>query len=55
MGHYILDRRCVRVYMYVQEVVTNLYSNLLYKMGHYFLDTQYNQITKNIMKKRYSS
>ena len=25
----------------VQEVVTHLYSNLLYKMGHYFLDIQY--------------
>ena len=25
---------------YVQEVVTQLYSNLLCKMGHYFLDTQ---------------
>ena len=28
--------------LYVQEVVTCiLNSNLLYKMGHYFLDTQY--------------
>ena len=26
--------------LYVQEVVTHLYSNLQYKMGHYFLDTQ---------------
>ena len=26
---------------YVQEVVTHLYSKLLYEMGHYFLDTQY--------------
>ena len=26
---------------YVQEVVPILYSNLLYKTGHYFLDTQY--------------
>ena len=25
--------------LFVQEVVTGLYSNLLYKMGHYFLDT----------------
>ena len=25
----------------VQEVVTHLYSKLLYKMGHYFLDIQY--------------
>ena len=29
------------VLLYVQEVVTHLYSNLLYKMGHYFFDTQY--------------
>ena len=27
--------------LYVQEVVHILSSNLLYKMGHYFLDTQY--------------
>ena len=26
--------------IYVQEAVTHLYSNLLYEMGHYFLDTQ---------------
>ena len=26
---------------YVHEVVTILYSNLLHKMGHNFLDTQY--------------
>ena len=25
----------------VQEVVTHLYRMLIYKMGHYFLDTQY--------------
>ena len=27
--------------LFVQEAVTHLYSILLYKMGHYFLDTQY--------------
>ena len=26
--------------LYVQEVVTILYSSLLYEMGNYFLDTQ---------------
>ena len=27
--------------LYVQELATHLNSNLLYKMGHYFVDTQY--------------
>ena len=27
--------------LYVKEVVTPLYIKLLYKMGHYFLDKQY--------------
>ena len=31
----------VHLVLYVQEVVTHFYSKLLYKMGHYFLDTQY--------------
>ena len=36
------DSVCVLVYvLYVQEVVTHFYSNLLYKMGHYFLDRRY--------------
>ena len=30
--------------LYVQEVMPILYSNLLYKMGHYFLDTQYEDL-----------
>ena len=29
------------VILYVQEVVTILYSKLLYKIGHYFLDIKY--------------
>ena len=29
------------VALYVQEVVTHLYSNLLYEVGLYFLDTQW--------------
>ena len=28
------------IILYVQEVVTLLYSNFIHKMGHYFLDTQ---------------
>ena len=33
------------VLLYVQEVVTHfIYSNLLYKMRHYFLDTQQFQL-----------
>ena len=28
--------------VYVQEVVAYWYSNLLFKMGHYFLDRRYN-------------
>ena len=38
------DGHKVNVYqdvLYVQEVVTHLYCILLYKMGHYFLDTLY--------------
>ena len=29
------------VVLYVQEVVTHLYCNLLYKMGHYIMDIKY--------------
>ena len=32
--------------LYVQEVVHILSSNLLYKMGHYFLNTQYKPVKK---------
>ena len=36
---------------YVQEVVTHLQSNLLYKTGNYFLETQYMDFfAKNIIK-----
>ena len=32
---------------YVQEVVTHIHSKLIYKMGHYFLDTQYHTPRKS--------
>ena len=32
---------CKNIVLYVQEVVTNSYSKLLYQLGYYFLDTQY--------------
>ena len=31
---------CPQYALYVQEVVIHFVSNLLYKMGHYLLDTQ---------------
>ena len=30
--------------LHVQEVVPILYINMLYKMGHYFLDTEYKSL-----------
>ena len=36
-----LDSGCVILLLYVQEVVTQLNCNLLYKMGQDFLDRQY--------------
>ena len=36
-----IERRFAIYLLYVQEVVPILYSNVLHKMGHYFLDTQW--------------
>ena len=36
-----MDRKDAHMLLSVQEVVTHLFSNLLYEMGHSFLDTQY--------------
>ena len=33
--------------LYVQEVLTHFIKLLLYKMGHYFLDRQYNRLKDN--------
>ena len=40
----------IQLLLYVQEVVTHFYSKLPYKMGHYFLDTQYLQTNTWIQK-----
>ena len=35
---------------YVQEVVTHfIYCKLVYEMGHYFLDTQYNKMRSSAL------
>ena len=46
----LLTQECMsnvlKIVIQSQKVMTRFYSNLLYEMGYYFLDTQYSQMFK---------